>query len=182
MSHGLSDLKARRWIISDDFRGCEWQCFKTIQFLVNINLQPECPRHLNKDIFMPKKVTSKVNIRCMWMLPYARYNLQSLNHFSIVIIPVVWTTRTYLVSEERATCWIADSLLGSLRKHLEKVQSRNTKSSRQMFSSRFFTMYFIGRFCTQSDVSRQSPVWSMVPNWPSNKNMTAPEITKKAKT
>ena len=130
---------------------------------------------------MPKKVTSKVNIRCMWMLPYARYYLQSLNHFSIVIIPVVWTTRTYLVSEERATCWIADSLLGSLRKHLEKVQSRNTKSSRQMFSFPFFNMYFIGRFCTQSDVSRQSPVWSMAPNWPSNKNMTAPEITKKAK-
>lgn len=129
---------------------------------------------------MPKKVASKVNKRCMWMLPYALYNLQSLNHFSIVIIPVVRTT-TCLISEERATCWIADSLLGSLRKHLEKVQSRNTKSSRQTFSFPFFTIYFIGKFCTQYDVSRQSPVWSMVPNWPSNKNMTAPEMTNQAK-
>jgi hypothetical protein len=38
---------------------------------------------------MRKKITNKINKWCMWMLPYASYNLQSsLKNFSITTVPV----------------------------------------------------------------------------------------------
>lgn len=82
------------------------------------------------------------------------------------------TGKTKKSEEETDTCRIADSLLGMVIEHLPKVQSRN-KQSRHV-SEPFIVMYFRGNFLRQSELSLQSPVCNMLPNSPSNRNMTAP--------
>jgi hypothetical protein len=61
------------------------------------------------------------------------------------------------------------------REKFPKVQSKKTQSRGHSGFFPFLPTYLSGKLSKHSRVSLQSPVCKILPNFPSNKNITAPE-------